>query len=295
MIRDNEKVKEARYEEYLKNDIPPQIVSLDAPDTKAHYEDIVEDLVEGEVELPKCQGANHGNYEGLRKFALILARDIALDQDTPVRRAFLDSEALNEEKEQLIKKNFPVEKTDDDITMSYDQSESLHDAIVNGLEYPILSGENDDVDFEEVVRFMMRLRKIFKWDVYEKETIGREGTYRIDSVIRWYSQILLRWIRGNDLNQIISNSLRFKANHPDTGVWVSGVKYADRYNKDSKLHQNYVIADTLGVIENVLLFSISKVFQTIFAKCPWSIRNTISANILKTIGMNMWNTERQAR
>ncbi|MBR5179845.1 MAG: DEAD/DEAH box helicase [Lachnospiraceae bacterium] len=263
LIRDNEKVKEARYEEYLKNDIPPQIVSLDAPDTKAHYEDIVEDLVEGEVELPKCQEANPGNYEGLRKFALILARDIALDQDTPVRRAFLDSEALNEEKEKLIKQNFPVEKTDDDITMSYDQSESLHDAIVNGLEYPLLSGENDDVDFEEVVRFMMRLRKIFKWDVYEKETIGREGTNRIDSVIRWYSQILLRWIRGNGLNQIISSSLRFKANHPNTGVWVGGVKYADYYNKDSKLHQNYVIADTLGVIENVLLFSISNYFRKV--------------------------------
>ena len=101
-----------------------------------------------------------------------------------------------------------------------------------------MTGENDDADFEEVVRFMMRLRKIFKWDVYEKETIGREGVQRIDSVIRWYSQILLRWIRGNGLNQIISNALRYKAKNPNTGVWVSGIKFADVYNKNDRLHQN---------------------------------------------------------
>lgn len=263
LIRDNEKILQKRYEEYLEGEIPPQTVSLDAPYTKEHYKDIVEDLVEGEVELPKCQESAPGNYEGLRKFALILARDIALDQDTPVRRAFLESEELDAEKEKIIREKFPETKTNDDITLSYDQTESLQDAIANGLEYPKLTGENDDVDFEEVVRFMMRLRKIFKWDVYEKETIGREGVQRIDSVIRWYSQILLRWIRGNGLNQIISNALRYKAKNPNTGVWVSGIKFADVYNKNDRLHQNYIIAETLGVIENVLLFSISNYFRKV--------------------------------
>jgi len=263
LIKDSEKTLENRYIEFLEKEIPPQIVALDHPDNIAHYQDIVDDLIEGDVELSKCQASSGSDYEGLRKFALILTRDIATDRDTPVRRAFIESEVLDSDKERIIKENFPIDKTNDDITLSYDQSESLQEAIANGLEYPSLSGENDDVDFEAVVEFMMRLRRIFKWDIYEKSTIGREGRYRIDAVIRWYSQILLRWIRGNGLNQIISNALTYKAKHPEGGVWVGGIKYADDYDKDSKLHQNYVIADTLGVIENVLLFSISNYFRKV--------------------------------
>lgn len=263
LIRDNERTLEKRYIEYLENDIPPQVTVLERPEIKAHYKSIVDDLVGGDVELSNCQNAGTSDYEGLRKFALILARDIALEQDTPVRQAFIDARVLDENKEKIIRENFPVTKTNDDITLSYDQAESLQQAIANGLEYPKLSGENDDVDFEEVVEFMMRLRKIFKWDIYEKDTIGREGAYRVDAVIRWYAQILMRWIRGNGLNQIISHTLTFKAKNPGGGVWVSGVKLADTYDKDSKLHQNYVIADTLGVIENVLLFSIANYFRKV--------------------------------
>ena len=36
---------------------------------------------------------------------------------------------------------------------------------------------------------------------------------------------------------------------------------ANRYDKTSRVHQNYIIAETLGVIENVLLFSISNYFR----------------------------------
>jgi len=39
------------------------------------------------------------------------------------------------------------------------------------------------------------------------------------------------------------------------------MKMADVYNKNSKSHKNYIIAETLGVIENVLLFSISNYFR----------------------------------
>lgn len=262
-IRDNEKVLEKRYIEFLENEVPPQIVALDHESNREHFSDIVQDLVDGDVELSNCKSASANDYDGIRKFALILARDIATDQDTPVRQAFFDAEVLDKQKEEIIRRHFPLDKTNDDITMSYDQADNLKDAIAAGLHYPFLSGENDDVDFEEVVEFMMNLRRIFKWDVYENHTIGKEGKKRVDSVIRWYSQILLRWMRGNGLKQILSNALSYKAKHPKDGVWLSGVKYFDTYDKNSDLHKNYVIADSLEVIENVLLFTISNYFRKV--------------------------------
>ena len=113
----------------------------------------------------------------------------------------------------------------------------------------------------KVVDFMMMLRRLFKWDIYEKETLGKPGTYRLDSVIRWYSTILLRWIRGNGLQVLVSSAVSYKEKNPNTGVWSGQYKVSDIYNKNSKYHKNLVIAESLSVIENVLLFSISNYFR----------------------------------
>lgn len=40
------------------------------------------------------------------------------------------------------------------------KASNLHDAIVQGLCYPQLTGEDDEVDFEAVVAFMMQLRRL---------------------------------------------------------------------------------------------------------------------------------------
>ena len=66
----------------------------------------------------------------------------------------------------------------------------------------------------------MKLRKVFKWDIYEKRTIGKTGIYREDSVIRWYAVILLRWIRGSGLSQIIYHTHKYKEKIPNIGEWV---------------------------------------------------------------------------
>ena len=126
-----------------------------------------------------------------------------------------------------------------------------------------MTGEDDEVDFEKLVAFMMELRRLFKWDIYEKQTIGKPGTQKLDSVIRWYSTILLRWIRGNGLRTLVGSAVRYKENNPETGVWSGQFKVAERYNSKSKYHKNLVIAESLSVIENVLLFSISNYFRKV--------------------------------
>lgn len=191
---------------------------------------------------------------------MILTRDIAIGNDSPIVSAFMKSGALDDNSVKLIREKFPVTKTSDDITISYDQAENLTDYVASGKTYPELKGENDDVDFEELVAFLVDLKRIFKWEVYERDTIGKN-----DDVLRWYAQILLRWIRGNGINRIIDNALKYKANHADKGVWIGKAKIADYY-EGTKDHQNYVIAETLGVVENVLLFSISNYFRKFSAE-----------------------------
>lgn len=216
---------------------------------------LVDDLVKGDIEMTQCHAeAKEKDFEALRKFALILMNDYAAGEDSPVTHIFDDY--VEPEKKRKIIEDFPLEKTNDDITLSYDQAVTLKYIIEQGAKYPELKGENDDVDFNEVVRFLALLSKAFKWGKYESETIGKSS-----NVLKWYAVILLQWIRGNGLRTIINSAINYKEKFPDTGVWVGNNLMAPRYDKNSKVHKNYIIAETLGVIENVLLFSISNYFR----------------------------------
>lgn len=261
-IRDDEKLLDTKYINLLERDVPQQKISTEIKQNKELFKLAVKDLASGDIELTRCKEkkASEKDYEAIRKFAMILVRDIAKEYTSPIVQSFLESGSLNQGEINLIKDNFPIQKTSDDITLSYDQFENLTDAIEKGLSYPQISGENDDVDFEEVVRFLQSLKRVFKWNIYESQTIGKS-----DSVLRWYAQILLRWIRGNGLNRIIYNALQYKSNHPETGVWIGKAKISDYY-EGTKNDQNYIIAETLSVIENVLLFSISNYFRKFSAE-----------------------------
>jgi len=64
-------------------------------------------------------------------------------------------------------------------------------------------------------------------------------------------------IKGTGLSFIIKEALEFKRQNPETCVWDNWKPV--RYD-DSLRHRNLVISDTLQVIENVILFSISNYF-----------------------------------
>ena len=260
LVRLDDNLKAERYKELLQKEVPEQKLSIDDKHNTDCMNALVRDLTDGDIEMSTChERATEQDFEALRKFGLIYIRDLAAGENSPITQKF--DEYITDKQKQRILENFPIENTSDDITISYDQASNLHDAIVQGLCYPQLTGEDDEVDFEAVVAFMMQLRRLFKWDIYEKDTLGKPGTYRLDSVIRWYSTILLRWIRGNGLQVLVSSAVTYKEKNPDTGVWSGKYRVAERYDKDSKYHKNLVIAESLSVIENVLLFSISNYFR----------------------------------
>ena len=254
LLRMDTSITEKQYENLLNNDVPEQKLSFDLNENKAHIPALVHDLVKGDVELSTCHAETADrDFDALRKFALIITNDYATGANSPLTEMF--EEFVSPEQKSTIISNFPLGRTNSDITLSYDQAESLSDAIKHGVEYPKLRGMNDDVDFSELISFLGTLSHIFKWDIYERDTIGK-GL----NVLRWYAVILLRWIRGNGLSSIINSAIKYKAENPNTGIWVGNLQISKRYD-GSRRHKNYIIAETLGVIENVLLFSISNYFR----------------------------------
>ena len=100
----------------------------------------------------------------MRKFGLILLRDIVEDKDTLVRREF--KPFLTDEDEKNIRNKFKNTETipDDDINTSVDQTKRLIMAIKNNdLRYP----EVKDGYFRHdvVLEFLKKLSNVFQWKI----------------------------------------------------------------------------------------------------------------------------------
>ena len=259
LVREDDNVLEKRYFELLKNDVPDQTISIFQPESRKGIQYMVSDLENGDIELSTCRSKiKNKDYKALRNFSMILTRDIATNSGTPLINMLRSEGYLSKNNESKIKDRFPISKTSDDITLSYDQYENLKNEIANNLEYP--KPKDNKFDYEEVLLFMIKLKKIFKWDIYEKDTIGKKGSKSEHAPLRWYTLLLLRWIEGNGTNRIIQSTLYFKAKHPKSGIQIDYNNVVD-YESDSKLHQNYVIANTLDDIERVILYKLSNYFR----------------------------------
>ena len=258
LVSMNDKVKEEKFEELLKEKIPEQKLSIESGLTNAQKKSVVKALVNGEIEFDKHpHNQPEESYTLMRKFALILLRDITKGRDSLVHREF--APFLTEHDEEKIKANFTQKSAtpDDDINVSVDQTENLTSAIARGMSYPTLD-INGNVDYNELMNFLERMCRVFKWEKYERQTLGRVSKKTgKHGMLRWYAVILIQWIQGMGLSNIMNKAIEYKRNDSEATVRIDGkpVKY-----DDSREHRNIVIADTLDVIENVILFSISNYF-----------------------------------
>lgn len=253
LVTQGEKLTQDDYVDLLKKEVPEQTLSIEAGPkslTNAEKKYIVEALLQGNIELVKRNtGQSEEAYVMMRKFALILLRDIMQDNYSLVRREF--SNLLNPKDEAKIREAFtdPITEPDDDINTSVDQTKNLRAAIAMGLKYP------DRVEgrfiYEDVMAFLDKLSKIFKWDKYEASSLGKEP------LLRWYAVILIQWMEGTGLSNIMNKALEYRQDHRDN-FWVS--RYQKEYYDDGPRHRNIVFADTLEVIDNIVLFSISNYF-----------------------------------
>lgn len=260
LVAISEKAKE-KYEQLLEADIKPQTLSVEKGLTKPQKRNVIEALVAGTVEFEEYpRGTQSGDsYDLMRKFGITLLNDILRDRDTLVRREFTRLMKPGEEEE--IRHQFQ-DRTgylqENDITVSVDQSESLYQAIAqNGLEFPKIF-KDGSFDYDELTQFLERLCSIFKWEVYEADTLGHVGKYsHKHGKLSWYQVILAQWVRGNGLSAIMYQAIKNKEDYPKNAMYIER-EYVD-YDY-SRNHKNIVISDVLSVIDEVILFKLSNYF-----------------------------------
>lgn len=250
IIRDN-MTSEKTIEKLLVKPVEDQHIALMTDLTDAEKEYIVNQFIKGDSQLKAMEGQSNEEYDFMRKTGLILLKDITSDRDSVVKKIF--DKFLDENKIQKIKKHFDnttknEPKPDDDINVSVDQTKNLIDAINRGLKYPKLN--NGRVQYKDLVYFLEKLRDIFKWNIYEKETLGYGDR------IKYYAVILTRWMNGYGLALLLKDTLEYNERN---NKYVEINRQSIQYN-GSQEHKNIVIGDTLQIIENIILFSIANYF-----------------------------------
>lgn len=251
IIRHSTQQSEKTIKEMLTKDVPEQKISLASGLDQAQKKHIVDCLVDGKSEFSPLVIKDPKTYDLMRKVGLILLRDITKGRNSVVRKEF--EPLLGEGKAKTIQSKFMQTsddrpKPDDDINVSVDQTERLVIAIKQGLEYPALV--NGEVEYDDLVGFLRKLSRIFKWDIYEPETLGKGNR------IEYYATILVKWMNGDGLKQILNKTIRYNFSH-NCQIMHHGVP---TYFNDSREHRNILIGETLSNIENIILFSIANYF-----------------------------------
>lgn len=258
-ISDGNQVTEKEYVRLLREPIPDQKLSIVQelkPKLKKH---IVDTLLSGSSKIEPYDTKSHKQseeeYTMMRKFGLILLKDIVDDRNSFVRREF--AEYMPEGGEQTIREKFDGQKEfiDSDINISADQSRRLAAAIRNGMHYP--KSQDGRFSHTVVLEFLEELSRIFNWDKYEFGTLGKRNKLGEHAKLSWYAVILSQWMEGHGLSYIMRKAIEYMNEHPEK-FWLND--YTPSYFNDGPEHRNVVFADTLEVIENVILFSISNYF-----------------------------------
>lgn len=257
IIVGNQLASEQKAKELLQANVPVQKLSVQTDSqiiSKKMKQGVVKDLQEGRIEFSKGN-ESYERYDMKRKFGLMLLRDITTGRQSLVREEF--SDYLDEQATNSIIATFSRREgqQDDDINVSVDQAEALTHAIQAGLQYPQLSPKGK-FSYDETLAFLQRLASIFKWRIYNPETLGRttKGSDQL-AMLSWYTVLLLQWMEGHGLRSIMNRAIE---HHRKTGiVWIN--RQPNRY-LDSKEHRNLVFSDTLEAIEQVILFELSNYF-----------------------------------
>lgn len=259
-VSEEKSVKPEDYIEMLQTPVPEQDLSITTNPKvlkKVEKQYVVDILKSGSSVIPQRVNAegealqSEESYVMMRKFGLILLRDIMEDRDSLVRREFSDLLSVADENDIRAKFSDSPTLPDDDINTSVDQTKRLIKAIRDGLEYPPCN--NGGFRYADVIEFLNKLATIFEWDTYEKSSLGKEP------LRRWYAVILCQWMEGTGLSFIMKKAIEYRRDHPDN-FYVSAYQPPTTYNDRSKEHRNIVFAETLEVIENIILFSISNYF-----------------------------------
>ena len=244
--------------ELLQASVPAQKLSVQTDSqiiSKKMKQGVVADLQEGQIEFAKGD-ESYERYNMKRKFGLMLLRDITTGRQSLVREEF--SDYLDDQTVSRIRESFAQREgqQDDDINVSVDQAESLTQAVRAGLKYPHISPDGK-FNYDETLAFLERLASIFKWRVYDPETLGKTDKYSNQlTMLRWYTVLLTQWMEGHGLRSIMNRALQYRLQQGTLYIKGQGeIRY-----ENTLQHRNIVISEILKVLEDIILFSLSNYF-----------------------------------
>lgn len=246
------KTKKEKYVELVSHDVPEQFVSAATALTLEQKQLIVESLKTGNAELVKAENQKPEEYSLMRKMASMLLRDIVKGKHSRIRKEFedlLDDETV----ENIVKVFKPQEELiDDDINTSFDQNKLLRDTILKKhIKYP-----PRNASYQSVLEFLEELCIAFKWETYERSTLGympKGGNEH--TKLKWYTTLLRKWVSGESIKQMIDDRLSQCSIGKEEYIGKSKEVYTG-----SQMQKNLIIGNLMEDIDKVLLFQLSNYF-----------------------------------
>ncbi len=251
------KTNKKKYLELLHEEIEPQKLSVVTALDEKHKKTIVKLLKEGKTELPREIDKDEEKRSLVRKFTNILLRDIVKKRYSLVHKEF--SDYLSEDDEKIITEHFTNKENgpDDDINLSPDQTERLSEEIRHGLHYPSIR-VGGRANYNELREFLEKLLEIFKWDVYERDTLGffNEDKQQYTK-LGHYAFVLNQWVSGMGLNSMILEAIEHDTGNPRAKVKINGKWIQFQTTPE---HINSLIGNILEDIDNVITFRLANYF-----------------------------------
>lgn len=253
VIIDDEKTQNYFNKVLLKN-LPNQTLLPTKAITTRTKKYIVECLLKGKTNLLESgekysdKKLTEATYEYAIKCLNMLLHDICTNNKSYIVKDFENAKALSPQNIIDIKnifKNYSQE--DDDINISIKQKTSLFNAIKNTqINYP------SDFEYTSCLNFLNSLSDIFQWSVFEKETLGKGNR------LNYYTVILLQWMQGNGLREIIRRALLYNNDHK---CLIRDSKHTELVNFNNSVeHKNIVINETMKNIDNIINYKFSMYF-----------------------------------
>ena len=232
--------------------VPRQTLSIEQKENDKKIKETIADLANNDISL---QGNASHQFE--RLYSTILTRDLALGYEDSAIVVNAKEHSTPEEIEK-VRRNFPKALTYDEYYISNDQVTSLDEYIRQGGKYPKhpRAGVQRDV-YKEVESFMFDLKRIFKWNIYNKK-LGSGDSYK------WFSYLLFKWITGTSIPEIISNQIGRYERREVTQLFTTSYQSSDgsRLVYDgSPLHKNLIINSVLEDIDKILLHELGDYFR----------------------------------
>ena len=251
-------IEDEKTQNYFNNvllqQLPNQTLLPNKAITKKTKKYIVECLLNGKTNLLeenekyKDKSLSETTYEYAIKCLNMLLHDICTNNKSYIVKDFESAKVLSPQNIIDIKnifKNYSQE--DDDINISIQQKDSLYTAISSkNIKYP------EDFDYDTCVDFLRNLSEIFQWSIYEKDTLGKGNR------LYYYAVILLQWMQGNGLHEIIRRALAY--NKENKCVIRDLQTYQLVEFNNSVAHKNSIINDVMKNIDNIINYKFSMYF-----------------------------------